>query len=117
MSGMEPYWELLDEYVVCDYRSFRLLDAPEVDFGREAVIDMNRRYWGAFAEYSVKAEEYVDLGESVLVVMREQGRGKGSGVPFDREMAWIWTFRKGRIVRMEPFRTREQALEAAGLSE
>ena len=117
MSGMEPYWDLLDEYVVCDYRSYRLLDAPEVDFGRAAVIDMTRRYWGTFEAYSVEAEEYADLGQSVFVAIRERGRGKGSGVPIDRRMGWLWTFRNGKIVRMEGFRTKQEALEAVGLSE
>jgi ketosteroid isomerase-like protein len=117
MSAAEAYWDLLDEYVVCDYRSYRFFDAGEVTFGREAAIEVNRRYWGTFADYSIEATEYLDLGESVLIVMREQGRGKASGIPVDRELTWIWTFRNGRIVRMEPFRTKEQALEAAGLAE
>ncbi len=44
MESAEAFFGLLDEYVVWDYHSYRLLDAPDVDFGRQAVIDMSRRY-------------------------------------------------------------------------
>ena len=113
---MEAYVDLLDDYAVCDYREFRLLGRPEVDFGRDAVIEMLREYWGAFVDYSVEAEEFVDAGTAVVIAIVERGRGKGSGAPFERRMAWLWSFRRGKIVRLEPFRTKEEALAAVGLA-
>ena len=35
----------------------------------------------------------------------------------ERNWAQVWTFRNGRIIRMEAFRTREEALGSVGLSE
>jgi ketosteroid isomerase-like protein len=117
MESAEAFFDLMDEYVVCDYREYRLPDAPEVQFGRQAVIDSARRFWGTFEDYTLEAEQLLDAGPSVVVVMREQGRGKGSGITLERHWAWLWTFRKGRLVRLEPFRSKEAALEAVGLRE
>jgi hypothetical protein len=75
MESAEAFFELLDEHVVCDFRAYPLPDAPEVEVGRQAVIDMSRRFWGAFEEYSTEAEEVVDVGAAVVVVMTERGRG------------------------------------------
>ena len=117
MNGTEEYFALLDDYVVFDQRSFPLPDSLPVVMGKEAMVAMLRRYWGAFEDYSMTASEVIGAGQSVVVVIQEHGRGKGSGVPLDREWAQIWTFSRGRIVRVEPYRTRDEAVQAAGLSE
>jgi ketosteroid isomerase-like protein len=61
--------------------------------------------------------EFIDAGPSVVVVVHEHGRGKGSGIPVERQHFQLWTFRRGRIVRWEAFADKAQALEAAGLRE
>jgi ketosteroid isomerase-like protein len=116
-GGMDELFELLDEYVVRDFRAYSLPDFPDVEMGRDAFVVMLRTFWGAFDEYSLTARELIDAGQSVVVVFDEQGRGKGSGAVLQRQWAQVWTFRRGRIIRCESFRTREEALEAAGLSE
>jgi hypothetical protein len=40
-----------------------------------------------------------------------------SGAETTWELWLVWTLREGRIVRGQAFTTREEALEAAGLSE
>ena len=117
MNGVEEFFALFDEFVICDNRFFSLPDSSGVEVGRDAVTDLCRRYWEAFDDYRLTAEEIIDAGPSVVLVLREEGRGKESGVPFEREWAHVWTFRNGRIIRIEPFPSRAEALEAAGLSE
>jgi ketosteroid isomerase-like protein len=53
----------------------------------------------------------------VLAVYHERGHGRGSGVPFDRRVAVLLTVRTSKVSRLQYFRTREEALEAAGLRE
>jgi ketosteroid isomerase-like protein len=118
IESVDAFWAMLDEYVVWDLRGWP--GTPGMDsvvVGRDAVIEASRRYWGAWKDYRLEIEEVLDAGQSVVVTFREQGRGKSSGVPVAREHTQLWTFREGRIVRWESFRTRAQALEAAGLSE
>jgi ketosteroid isomerase-like protein len=104
-------------HVVRDTRPYPAVDIDGVFVGREAVIEMSRRFWGTFDDYQLDAEELIDSGSSVVAVVRERGRGKGSGAPFERRWAQIWTFRRGRIIRWELFPDRADALEVVGLSE
>ena len=118
IESVDAFWAMLDEYVVWDLRNWPV--TPGIDsvvVGRDAVIQASRRYWGAWKDYRMDIQEVFDAGQSVVVIFREQGRGKSSGAPVARQHTQLWTFRAGRIVRWESFRTREQALDAAGLSE
>jgi ketosteroid isomerase-like protein len=117
IESVETFWALLDEDVVWDLREFPVLDLDGVYEGRDAVIEASRHYWGTWDDYRLDAEELIDAGSSVVVAVHEQGRGKGSGAPFDQRWAQVWTFRRGRIIRWELFPTKATALEAAGMSE
>ena len=118
VANVHDFWEMLDDYVIWDLRAREAVpDLNPVYVGRDAVIKASSHYWGTWDDYRVEAEEILDAGPSVVVILREHGRGKGSGAPFEERHPQLWTFRKGRIIRWESFSTRADALEAAGLSE
>ena len=56
-------------------------------------------------------------GDDVVVLLRQSGSGKGSGVPVESVFGWIYTVTEGRISRVRLFPSPEEALKAAGLSE
>ena len=62
-------------------------------------------------------EEFIEAGERVVAVLRVHARGRQSGVDVERVDAAVWTLRDGKCVRLDYYGSREQALEAAGLSE
>jgi ketosteroid isomerase-like protein len=78
-----------------------------------------RRFWtqflSAWDEYGVQVEELIDAGDQVVAVMRLSGRTSELEVAEARSS--LLTFRDGRIVRIEPFASKDAALEAAGLGE
>jgi ketosteroid isomerase-like protein len=78
-----------------------------------------RRFWTQFLsgwdEYGVEVEELIDAGDQVVAVMRLSGRTNELEV--DEARSSLLTLRDGRIVRIEPFASKDGALEAAGLSE
>ena len=78
-----------------------------------------RRFWtqflSAWDEYGVEVEELVDAGDQVVAVMRL--RGRTNELEVDEGRSSLLTMRDGRIVRIEPFASRADAIEAAGLSE
>ena len=59
----------------------------------------------------------IDADPHVVSVMQVTGRGQGSGIEVESQLAWVWTLRDGRILRVEGDFDRESALEAAGLNE
>ena len=118
LESVDAFWAMLDEYVVWDVRERPMLDLDGAFVGRDAVVEASRHYWGTWQkDYRLEAEELIDAGCSVVMAVRERGRGKGSGAPFDQRFAQVWTFSRGRIVRWEVFPHKARALEAVGLSE
>jgi ketosteroid isomerase-like protein len=117
MESAEAFWALLDEHVVWDIRKTPFLDVDDMYVGREAVIEATRHYWGTWDDYNVEVEELIDAGSSVVVIVYEHGRGRGSGAPIENRFAQVWTFSRGRITRWELFPDKHAALEAAGLRE
>jgi ketosteroid isomerase-like protein len=117
IQSAEGFWALLDDYVVWDMRDFQVMDLDGVYVGRDAVVEASRHYWGTWVDYRVDAEELIDAGSRVVVVVRERGRGKGSGIPFEQRFAQVMTIGRGRIIRWELFPDKAHALAAAGLSE
>jgi ketosteroid isomerase-like protein len=65
----------------------------------------------------IEVEEFRDLGEQVLALGRVTAHGPGSDITLDQAVGWAADLRDGRIVRFRSFSTRQEALEAAGLSE
>jgi ketosteroid isomerase-like protein len=117
LQDVEAFWTLLDENVVWDLRAMPIIDLPEVVVGRDAVIEASRHYWGTWTDYRLDAEELIDAGSIVVLVVHEQARGKGSGVPHELRFAQVWTFDRGKVIRWELFPDKAEALEAAGLAE
>jgi ketosteroid isomerase-like protein len=78
-----------------------------------------RRFWteflSAWDEYGVQVDELVDAGDQVVAVMRLTGRT--GELEVDEARSSLLTFRDGRIVRIEPFASKAEALTAAGLAE
>jgi ketosteroid isomerase-like protein len=67
---------------------------------------------------SSRADRIIELGDDrVLVLERQIGRGKTSGVVVEHEHGWLFTLRDGKIVRWLGYWDRAEAIEAAGLRE
>jgi ketosteroid isomerase-like protein len=70
-----------------------------------------------FEEWEQELDELIDHGDQVIGMSRQRGRGKSSGVDAELQIAQIATLRDGQIARVDTYLDRDQALEAAGLSE
>ena len=85
--------------------------------GHEGVREAFRTWMGAFEDYRQELEELIDAGDDrVIAIVREMGRGKGSGIDIERSTVGVWTLRDGRAIRIQFFDTKEDALRAAGRS-
>ena len=79
------------------------------------------RFWtemlDAFEHFSPEMVEVIECGpEELITVDVVRARGKGSGVEIEARGAMLWTVREGKIVRGKMFHTKEEAIEAVGLS-
>ena len=85
--------------------------------GRDAVRAYIERWQEPWDNYEAEAEEFIDADDRVIVTLHVKARGRGSGVEVDARSYQVHTLREGRLVRMDEYLTREEALKAAGLSD
>jgi ketosteroid isomerase-like protein len=103
--------DLIDSDIVWDVSRVELPDGASYT-GRSELRGFVEAWEEGFESEHVDAEEIVDAGDCVVVMVHHRGRGKISGIEVDQRFAMVWTLRDGRAVRMDIYPTREEALEA-----
>jgi uncharacterized protein len=94
-----------------------VVDQKTLYRGREEIWNYVTVLDEQFEDLQVNFEEFFDTGDQVVAIGRMHGRGKASRAPVELRWAIVVTFSEGRIVRLDNYAEKEQALEAAGLSE
>jgi ketosteroid isomerase-like protein len=89
----------------------------QVYIGDEGAMQFNAEWAAAWDDWEMEAEDYIDAGERVVVILTQRGRSKATGIPVEMRFAQVWTLRGGQGVRMQLYASVEEALEAVGLSE
>ena len=102
-----------------DYRAVEgALDDQGPIQGKDALRAYVQDWIDTFDQLKVEPLEVIDVGEDqVIAVLRNSGRAKLSGVETDLTYAALYTIRDGKIAQGREYWTKEQALQAAGLSE
>ena len=85
--------------------------------GFEGIRAAHRDFFGQFESVTFEPHDFVQIGNRVVVTVRVVGRGRGSGIEVRPEVPALFTIRDGKISRTHLFSDREQALDAAGVSE
>ena len=117
-GDLDAWLELMDPDIGGDISTHPLPDVPNHGRGRDALMaDMIVTYLSGWTDHSAKLKEVIDAGDQVVVVLHETARMRDTGVPLDRDLVQVWTVRDGRASFLRVFRTKVEALEAAGLSE
>jgi ketosteroid isomerase-like protein len=109
--------DLIDPDMVWDMSRVELPDASSYIGPAEFRDDFMKTWLEVFATEQLEPREIIDAGERIVVMVDEHAQGKASGIEVNQRFAMVWTLRGGRAVRMEVFRTRNEALDAVGLSE
>ena len=71
----------------------------------------------AWEDWELEVDGFYEAGDKVVVLVRQHGRSKAAGMPVEMSFAQVWTLRDGKQTRMDMYSDREEALDAAGLSE
>lgn len=115
-AGEDVTREYFDPEIVWDTSASGLPSAG-VYHGHRGV----RRFFGDWLapwdDYAIEAGEAIDAGDAVVLVFRQAGTGRGSGVRIERDFFAVYDLRDSKVVRFRLFESRAQALEAVGLSE
>ena len=111
----EPAWETLHEHV-------EVYDHDIMD-GREYRGHADVRRWlyedwaAAWSDYSAEPQEFIEADDDrVIAVLGIKATGRASGVEIERQDAMLYVVRDLKIVRIDYYNSKQQALEAAGLA-
>jgi uncharacterized protein len=68
--------------------------------------------WEDRFSQTVSADEFIDVGDWVVVPWHGLLHGRGSGIEIEVKETYVIRLRDRRIVRVDEYRTKEEALEA-----
>ena len=116
--------ESLEHYLRGDYAAALAAFSEDVELvtelerfrGHEGVVEEATRWEETWDAYRFDVEQLVDAGDKVVLLYRQYGRGRGSGVDVEECAGWVYTLSDGKIVRVEMLPDQATALRAAGVA-
>jgi uncharacterized protein len=100
-----------------EYHASREDPDSAVHRGIDAIRKQFANWHEAYPDLRVEVLDARANGDQVLLWVRFVGHGAASGIPLDMELAHLYTMRDGKAERVVEYMDRNEALEAAGLSE
>ena len=85
--------------------------------GLEELAGYMRTLLEPWKRLTIELEELTAAGDTVLADVHQRGSGISSGAESGFRYQQVWSFRAGKVIRLENFRNRAEALAAAGLSQ
>ena len=85
--------------------------------GIDAIRQQLASWHEAYPDLRVEILDARANGDQVFLWVRFVGHGATSGIPIEMELAHLYTMRDGKAAKMVEYMDRDEALEAAGLSE
>jgi ketosteroid isomerase-like protein len=89
----------------------------EVFRGVQGVKDLVKEVQEQLEDFRTEPFEFLDAGDRVVAGLVHRGRGRGSSAEVEMREWNVFLIRDGKIASVHEYRERQDALEAAGLSE
>jgi ketosteroid isomerase-like protein len=106
------YDEQLEIRMPADYP-----EGEQVLVGRGGMAEVIALLRDSWTTWRFEAERVIDAGHCVVVLIKVVAEGGASGLAAVQETAHVWKARDGRLLSIQIYRDRAQALEAVGLSD
>jgi ketosteroid isomerase-like protein len=113
-SAVEPYADPEFETVMVGPE---YLPDGAIYEGLEGYVEAWRDWLAPYESYRAELEGWFDGGDNVVLFVRQVAQTAVGGVPIEAESAVVFSFREGRLVRLEFHLDRDRALKVAGLAE
>ena len=99
-----------------EYDQTRAVGLDRGMFNLEQFRSLLATFTDSWESFTIGADELIDAGGDVVMPFTNVARGR-DGIEVQARGIWVWTLRGGSIVRACLYQDRQEALEAAGLSE
>jgi ketosteroid isomerase-like protein len=85
--------------------------------GHGGVARATERWLEPYEWLTIELEQIVGAGDRLVSIHRARGRARYTGIEAEGPVAYLWTFRDGKVIHFQSYRDPEEALAAAGLRE
>jgi ketosteroid isomerase-like protein len=107
LAGFTAY--VHDDFVISDRDD--LVD-PQTYSGMEGAVEAAQGAGEEFDDYRIDPDEFIDLGDAIIVVATQSGTGSASGARVEGPIVHLWRMRDGKATSMKAYSSKEQALAA-----
>ena len=108
LGRMSPdiVWNEAENFIYADGNPYR---------GPEAILNgVFARCIGEWDGFSAIPEEYLDAGDTVVVLGRYRGTNKATGRAMDAQLAHVWRVADGKVVAFQQYTDTPQAARVTG---
>ncbi len=102
-----------------EFIATRVAPMPDVTpyHGPEGLLQILADWVEGFEDFEMSPEEFIDANDSQVVVrVHQRAVGAQSRVPIEADFWMVHTMRDAKMLRMDIYGSKAQALEAAGLA-
>ena len=85
--------------------------------GHAGVARATERWLESYEQLTMELEQIVGAGDRLVSIHRVHGRARHTGIEAEGPVAYLWTFRDGKVIHFRSYRDPAEALAAAGLRE
>jgi ketosteroid isomerase-like protein len=85
--------------------------------GTPAWQELFREMWDMWDQVSMEPKELIAAGDHVVAPVRFRAIGRGGVEVEAAQTAHVWTIGEGQLLRCKLYQSKQEALEALGLSE
>jgi len=107
--------DIIDEN--CEFRLPPDFPGTQETRGPEGFLSVVREVEEALGDVRYEPQEFLDREERLFAGVRTVGHARHTGLAIDLLVYWVYTFREGKVVKMEAYLDRTEALEALELLE
>ena len=101
---------------IWDMSTFAGWPEQQVYHGPEGARQFIAEWTAPFDEWSLEQEEAIEGPDGrVVMISRQHGRHRTTGMPVDMRLAQVFTVSDGVLVRMQMYADPDEALAAVGL--
>jgi len=118
-AGSQADWDAVVSYFHPEIEFHAYPRSPEVGVyhGKQALREYLENAWEGYERGRIEVEELLDTGDQVVAVITLHAVPKRGQNEITVHIVEVFTIRDGLLAERRPYSTRNEALEAAGLSE
>ena len=114
-GDLDALFQILDPDVEMDDAA----NFPEASVykGHQGVLDFLSQQAPVWDDFQILPERFIAVEDKVLVLHKQVGRSKITGLQLEARYAHVWTIRDGLGIQNRTYDSWEAGLKAVGLSE